>query len=510
MRTLIVAALTLAAATATTRAAFDTAAIDSGRVSGLARPGGVTAFLGIPFAAPPVGVRRWAPPQPVSRWGGTRSAQAFGTSCVQAQPGSRLPWTEEFMTQGPTGEDCLFLNVWTAADAATARLPVMFWIYGGGFTEGSTAVAVYDGAELAKKGVVVVSANYRLGPLGFLAHPELTAESPRRSSGNYGLLDQIAALRWVKTNIAAFGGDPDRVTLFGQSAGAMSVASLMRSPLARGLFVRAIAQSGPGLFPRAALGAGVPLADAEKNGVRYAEAKGASSLKALRDLPASAFSTGPPQGGASGIIEDGWVLAGTGPDRQVPVLAGFVADDLGVTPNIGPAASADAFREYARRTYRDRAAAFLRVYPVAADGDVPVMVKAAGRDRARVGLDLWAAGQLPSSGRVFTYYFDRAIPWPAHPEFGAFHSGELPYVFNVLSRLDRPWEAVDRTVADTVSSYWVNFARTGDPNGAGLPRWPAYDPGAHVTMRLGARTEVMAVAAAEPLRFFLDGASPAR
>src|SRR6185503_9727961 len=237
---IIICVTTLATTTLTLRADLTTVTTDAGTVSGAPPSGGVTAYLGIPYAAPPVGDLRWRPPQPVVRWDGVRKADHFGTSCMQNQAGSRLPWTEEFMTQGPIGEDCLFLNVWTAAKNGTAKLPVMFWIYGGGFNEGSSSVAVYDGTELAKKGVIVVSVNYRVGPLGFLTHPELTKESEHQSSGNYGLLDQIAALRWVRDNIAAFGGDPNQVTIFGQSAGALSVAALMRSPLARGLFARAI------------------------------------------------------------------------------------------------------------------------------------------------------------------------------------------------------------------------------------------------------------------------------
>ena len=378
---------------------------------------------------------------------------------MQTQPRSRLPWTEEFMTQGPIGEDCLYLNVWTAAKNASAKLPVMFWIYGGAFTEGSSAIAVYNGAELAKKGVIVVTANYRVGPLGFLAHPDLTAESGRGSSGNYGLLDQIAALRWVQKNIAAFGGDPAQVTIFGQSAGALSVAALMRSPLATGLFARAIAQSGPGLFGPNALGGQATLAEREAAGLKYAEAKGAMSLAELRALPASAFYTA--TAGAATVpsspVNDGWVLPEKTTGNQVPLMVGFVADDLGV------------------------------------GGTTPEQ-KAAARERARVSLHLWAVRQLAASRRMYTYFFDRAIPWPEHPEFGAFHSGELPYFFNVLGSLKRPWEPVDRTLAETVSSYITNFAKKGDPNGPRLPQWPPFDPSSYKTMRLGTQVGPMELA----------------
>ena len=317
----------------TLRARLDVVKIDTGSLSGLATTGGVTAYLGIPFAAPPVGDFRWRPPQPAAKWEGVRKAETFATSCMQNQAGSRLPWTEEFMTQGPIGEDCLFLNVWTAAKNGTAKLPVMFWIYGGGFNEGSSSVAVYNGTELAKKGVIVVSVNYRVGPLGFLAHPELTKESPHRSSGNYGLLDQIAALQWVSRNIAAFGGDPTQVTIFGQSAGALSVMHLMRSPLAKGLFARAIAQSGPGLLGRNALGGGATLPDREAAGAKYIESKGAQTLAEMRALPAAGFFASGGRGGVTvpnSPFTDGWVLPAAQPAEQVPLVLGFTADDIGV------------------------------------------------------------------------------------------------------------------------------------------------------------------------------------
>jgi para-nitrobenzyl esterase len=442
--------------------ALDTVKTDLGQLSGTPEGGGVTVFLGIPFAAPPVGDLRWRPPQPAKPWTGVRNANRFGTSCMQVEAGSRLPWTEEFMTQGPIGEDCLFLNVWTPAVRANAKLPVMLWIYGGGFNEGSGQVAVYDGTELAKKGAIVVSVNYRVGVLGFLAHPELSAESEHHVSGNYGILDQIAALQFVHRNIAAFGGDPDRVTIFGQSAGALSVAALMKSPLAKGLFVRAIAQSGPGLLRTNARAATPTLADREAAGAKYAEARGAKTIAELRAIPAADFfpaaRTGIPAP-PNGPFADGWVIPQTDPSDQVPLMVGFVADDLGIS-----------------------------------GANVPADQKPAARDRARAAVDAWAAEQRQASRTMYTYFFDRVLPWPAHPEFGAFHSSEVPYVFNTLGKLDRPWTSVDRTVADQASSYWTNFAKTGDPNGPGLPKWPLYDPDAHVTMELGERAGPMPVA----------------
>ena len=303
---------------------------------------GVTVFRGVPFAAPPVGDLRWAPPRPPAKYSSQpREAITFGAACMQTlRSNGSGQWTSEFMSPEAPGvsEDCLFLNIWTPAALTgaarpAANLPVLFWIYGGGFNEGSSSVAVYNGTELAKKGVIVVSVNYRVGPLGFLAHPELTKESPHRSSGNYGLLDQIAALQWVSRNIAAFGGDPTQVTIFGQSAGALSVMHLMRSPLAKGLFARAIAQSGPGLLGRNALGGGATLPDREAAGAKYIESKGAKTLAEMRALPAAGFFASGGRGGVTvpnSPFTDGWVLPATQPAEQVPLVLGFTADDIGV------------------------------------------------------------------------------------------------------------------------------------------------------------------------------------
>ena len=466
---------------------------------------GVHAWLGIPYAAPPVGEWRWRAPRPSPRWTGVRAATQFGTSCMQQQLRSRLPWTEEYMTQNEVGEDCLSLNVWAPASRGTTPRPVLVWIYGGGFNEGSSAVAVYDGAPLASRDVIVVSLNYRTGVLGALAHPDLSKESPHGVSGNYGLLDQIAALTWVQTNIRAFGGDPANVTIFGQSAGGLSVAALMRSPLAEGLFVRAIGMAGPGLIPSTGPGRGGTLAQREAAGVRFAEAQGAVSLAALRALPATTFiapavTTGnavPPVS----PFTDGHVLRDEAPARQVPVMVGFTADDLGTGgAGFGPPAPGTVaiYRSEAERTYGARAATFLDLYPVVADGDVPAARKAAGRDRARVAMAAWAAGQQRASGTVYTYYFDRVTPWPEHPEFGAHHTSEVPYVFRTVGRGARAWEAVDTTISDRMAAYVVNFARTGDPNGPGLPPWPAFAPEAHQTMRLGQTMGAMPVA--DPVR----------
>jgi len=481
--------------------------VSGGLLSGTTDQNGITAYLGIPFAAPPVGELRWRPPQPAAPWQGVREASHFGASCMQSQPGSRLPWTEEFMTQGPVSEDCLFLNVWTPAKSASEKRAVMVYFYGGGFNEGSSSVAVYNGATLARQGVVVVTPNYRVGPLGFLVHPELTKESPHRSSGNYGLLDQIAAVEWVQKNIAAFGGDPAQVTIFGQSAGAISVADLMRSPLAQGLFARAIAESGPGLFPENLHGGGATLEQREQQGLKYAEAKGAHSLAELRALPAAEFfksASGLP--GGNFPVTDGWVLTAKHPAHEVPLIAGMVAGDAAFASGFGPPQppTVAAYTSNAQKTYGDKAQDFLKLYPADQDADVPAARSASQADRARVSIDVWCETQIKRSGRVYTYFFDRPIPWPAHPEFGAFHTSEVPYIFETLKLLDRPWEPVDFKVSEMMASYWSNFAKTGDPNAPGLPQWPSYDPASHLTMELGERAGVMPVADPAKVEFFLN------
>ena len=477
-----------------------------GLVSGAPPEHGVAAYLGIPFAAPPVGDLRWRPPGPAAKWTGVRKADRFGASCMQDEPGSRLPWTPEFMTQGPVSEDCLFLNVWTSTSSAQPKQAVMVYIYGGGFNEGSGGVAVYNGANLARKGVVVVTFNYRVGALGFLAYPALTQESPHHSSGNYGLLDQIAALQWVHANIAAFGGDPSRVTIFGQSAGAMSVAYLMRSPLAKGLFARAIAESGPGLFMGNSTSIGTPLVEAEKRGEKFAESKGAHSLAELRAMPAADFFKSAPGASAmpvspGGPAADNWVVPDANPAQQVPVIVGMVSGDAAFAAGFGvaPPKTVGDYDAQAEKTYGAAAPEFLKLFPAAKDSGVAAALDASHIDRARVSLDLWAQEQSRHSSRVYTYFFDRAIPWPQHPEFGAFHSSEVPYVFETLGLLDRPWQPVDHALSVEMSSYWSNFAKNGDPNAAGLPRWPEFRPSGHTTMQLGAHSGPIPVA--EPPRF---------
>ena len=474
----------------------------SGLVTGTAtaQPG-VRAYLGIPYAAPPVGDLRWRAPRPPAAWRGVRAADRFAPSCMQPGPAAFGPWTMEFLLRGPVSEDCLYLNVWTGvapgAAARTMRRPVLVFIHGGAFTGGSGDVPVYDGARLAGQGLVVVTINYRLGVLGFLAHPELTAESPEHASGNYGLLDQVAALRWVRDDIAAFGGDPARVTIAGQSAGAMSVFLLTASPRARGLSHRAVIESGPGGL--AALGMAssrsvvAARADAEREGVTFARAQGAGTVAELRALPASAF-VAPAAGGGrrlgpvidgAFLLEDPADVFAAGRQNDVPTLTGLNADEGSFSPGYGKA-TAETFRRQAEARLGDRVARFLALYPAGSDEEARRSQIESGRDAGIAGVTrLLAERARTARAPAFAYYFDRAIPWPEHPEFGAFHTAEVPYVFGTLDRLPRPWTDVDRRLSQAMMSYWVNFAIRGDPNGPGLPAWPAFTAERPVLVRLG-------------------------
>ncbi len=467
--------------------------VEEGTISGVATPdSALFVFKGVPFAAPPVGELRWRAPQPAKHWTGVRRADTFGYSAIQADTGAFGPWTKEFIFGNKTSEDCLYLNIWTAAKRANAKLPVLVYIHGGGFSGGSGEVAVYDGTKLAIKGLVVVTINYRLGALGFFAHPELTKESGHNSSGNYGLLDQVAALRWIQKNIAAFGGNPNNVTIAGQSAGAASVHYLTASPLAKGLFHRAIAQSGSGVgrgFTR-------PREVAEQEGIRYAQEKKVTSLSALRALPAKSFIGYFSDPFRFGPAIDGWFLTddvtkifAEHKQNDVPTLTGLTADEGSAFPN---KMSAEAFRKQAQQRYGEHAEAFLSLYPANSDAEVATSQRVAERDQGVYSMALWAEQRANTAKtKSYLYYFAHAIPWPQHPEFGAFHTSEVPYVFHNLHLLDRPWTSTDQRLADIVSSYWVNFATKGDPNGKGLPVWQAFTPQTPLFLRMDANTVPM-------------------
>lgn len=480
--------------------------IDSGAVTGTFSPDrSIVVYRGIPFAAPPIGDLRWKPPQPVQPWSGKLHADQFGASCMQPLPRSYPPYTREFMTQNETSEDCLTINVF-APRSPGAKLPVLVWIYGGGFREGSSEIPVLDGTQLAKTGMVVVTFNYRVGVFGFLALPELTAESQHHGSGNYGLLDQVAALQWVHKNIGAFGGDPDRVAVCGQSMGSGSVHMLLTSPLATGLFQRAIAESGSGVaFPIR-----FPLAEGEKMGQAFAARHGAASLRQLRSMSANDLMAGAEGLGYTAVI-DGWFLPrppdetlALGKQNDVPLITGWTADDSRLRSGPQPILTAEQFRNEARMRYGNMAAEFLSLYPASNDDEAARSQIESGRDRDRADMYVWTLRHARASRMpVFTYFFTRPMPDPAHPEFGAFHGGEIPYVFRNLALFDRPWQPVDHRVSDTISTYWKDFAATGDPNGAGVPAWAPTSAANPTTLEIGEHIGPIPIASPAKLSFWM-------
>jgi len=454
--------------------ALDTVSIETGKITGIRNDSsGVWAFKGIPFAAPPLGDLRWKEPQPAAPWEGVRACTTFSASAMQNPPNPFMMWSKEFMAPlEPLSEDCLYLNVWTAAASADEKRPVIVWIHGGGFTGGSGSVPLYDGEGLAKKGVVFVTINYRLGIFGFLAHPELTKESPHQASGNYALLDQLAALRWVKKNIAVFGGDPGRVTIAGQSAGSFCVNALMASPLGKGLFERAIGQSG-GMFSRETRL--MPLADAEKAGLAVAEKMKVKSLAELRAIPAADLLNA---ASTNVVTLDGYFLPRSvleifeaGEQNDVPLLTGWNSDE-GFA--FGKPKTAQEFKADAEKKYGSMAADFLKVYPAANDEQAASTQKIISRNEIFAWQNYtWARKQSRAKSKAFLYQFSR-VP-PGEPNYGAFHSAEFGYCLATLYNWDRPFEAWDHTLSDAMSSYWVNFAANGDPNGEGLTVWPPLD-----------------------------------
>lgn len=438
----------------------------------------VAVFKGIPYAAPPVGQARWRPPGAAASWAGERTADAFGPACMQQ------PYPEGSFFYRParlSSEDCLYLNVWTAAEADEAR-PVMVWLHGGALTRGSGAINTYDGASLAQKDVVVVTINYRLGVFGYFAHPELVAESPEFSAGNYGILDQVQALKWVQENIAAFGGDPGNVTVFGESAGAWSVHFLTASPLADGLFHKAIAQSGARLDPRVELdrqsSAGMSATAA---GIQLAEGLGADSLSDLRAMPARDLLDGAAgQGFRTDGIVDGWVIPeqpyqmfSQGRQHKVPVLVGFNSEEgttLGAASTLPD--SAQAYETRLRSVYGDLADMILDVYPA---DDIRQSTLDNYRDGA-FGWNMvtWANLTRNVDESAYLYFFTHRPPGPMAQELGAYHAAEIAYVFNNVDTLRHQASAMDHRLADIMSDYWVNFAHHGVPSAPGQPQWLPY------------------------------------
>jgi para-nitrobenzyl esterase len=464
---------------------------EAGLIEGVVEGDGqVRAFKGIPFAAPPVGNLRWAPPQPVASWEGVRSTQAFGPRCMQGRIFDDMVFRDE------PSEDCLYLNVWAPTQAPSGKLPVMVWIHGGGFAAGSASEPRQDGGRLSQKGVAVVGINYRLGVFGFLSHAELTKESSHHASGNYGLMDQVAALQWVQRNIAAFGGDPDNVTIFGESAGSFAVSALMVSPLARGLFHRAIGESGA--FFTAGDGTLAPktLSASEEIGAGFAVAAGEPTLAGLRAKPAEAILEAAlksriwfsPNIDGHVLSRDAHAVFAAGEQARVPLLAGWNADEIRagiVLAKQKPTAA--SFAAETRKRFGTFADAVLKVYPATSDAEALESAAALASDLF-IGYATWKWVEMHLStgdAPVFRYSFDRKIPvapdtrvngLPATAkDVGARHAGEIEYVFGALDSLPTvPWQPSDRALSDLMMSYWSNFARAGDPNGAGLPAWPRY------------------------------------
>lgn len=460
--------------------------IDAGVVSGITAEDGVRVFKGIPFAAPPVGELRWRPPQPCARWEGVRTCDTFGPSCPQPKP---------VLGPAPTtsSEDCLYLNVWTGAQGAQERRPVMVWIHGGGYTTGSGSSPLYDGSALARRGVVVVTINYRLGPFGFLAHPLLSQEAESHSSGNYGLLDQIAALQWVKGSIAAFGGDPDCVTIFGESAGAGSVACLLASPLARGLCHRAIMESG---FAQARR-----LNEAERIGTTVAQRLGCDAapdpLAAMRGKSAEEVlqAANPAQGlfgkglkflpTVDGLVltEEPRALFSAGKQAAVPIIAGSNADDGSIFSEQLTVKTVQGYGLILRGIFANQAGRARELFPAETDADVP----AALGDLITVAAFVAPARFTVSASDMaaqdaYLYHFTRIPPALRSTRYGAMHGAEIPYVFGSLVRAG---EETDRQLSEAMGAYWVQFATTGDPNREGLAPWPKYDQATDRYLELG-------------------------
>ncbi|QBE62913.1 carboxylesterase/lipase family protein [Pseudoduganella lutea] len=476
--------LATAASLAQAAAPATTVKVEGGRIEGRVEEG-VRAFKGIPFAAPPVGALRWQAPQPVRPWQGVRQATAFGNRCMQ------LPLYADMVFRSPgQSEDCLYLNVWAPANPGAKKLPVLVYIYGGGLATGDGSEPRYEGAAMARQGIVALTINYRLGMFGFLAHPELTAESKYKASGNYGLMDQAAALAWVKKNIAAFGGDPDQVTIAGESAGSYSVSAQMIMPMSKGLFARAIGESGSVLGSRGA----PPLAEAEKQGAAFAQGAGFATLAALRAAPAEALlqAQGKPGAPRFGIVTDGHVIDRApldsytqGRQAKVPLLAGWNSQEQhagAILDNREP--TPERFQAALQKFYGADAAEAARAY----DYDVAEAARDLAGDRWLV-YGTWKWIDLHArAAPTWRYYYSRPRPATIDGQpaaTGAAHAAEIEYAMaNLDGNKVYAWTDDDRAVSRTMHAYFVNFIKFGDPNGTSLPSWPKItQPGANV-MRL--------------------------
>jgi para-nitrobenzyl esterase len=455
---------------------------ENGLVSGY-KAGDISIFKGIPFAAPPVGDLRWRPPQPVKNWNGILKCDTFSASPMQNNPVPFMMWTEEFITPPANlSEDCLYLNIWTPAKSSKEKLPVLVWIYGGGFSSGSAACAVYDGEEISKKGVVFVSINYRVGVLGFLAHPELRSESEHNVSGNYGLLDQVAALLWIKKNIEAFGGDPEKVTIDGQSAGSMSVCALVSSPLAKGLFRGAIAQSGGILTNFVKRN----YAETEKTGTAFMEKMKAVNIADLRKKSAKELIAA---GGSFTPVPDGYVIPKDvfsafkgGQFNDVTMMAGWVTEDGSIQGD--QKMTPEVYKLQVTTKYNDLAEKYLKIFPGKTSEQISSSLKKINlMEFAVLPAYLWAGF---SKSKAYIYRFSHVpVDKPGFPNYGAFHTSEVPFALHTLHLWNRPWREVDLKIEETMNNYWVNFVKTGNPNGEGMPEWKAFEKSTGMVMEIG-------------------------
>lgn len=473
----------------------------NGIVEGTTEASGVRSFKGIPFAAPPVGDLRWKEPQPVMNWTDVRQTKKFGPRAMQRAVFGDMGFRSDGMS-----EDCLYLNVWTPAKSDKERLPVLVYFYGGGFIAGDGSESRYDGESMARKGIVAITVNYRLGAFGFMAHPELTAESAKKASSNFGYLDQTAALRWVQQNIAAFGGDPKKVTIAGESAGSVSVSAQMASPLSKNLFAKAIGESGSllGTLPPSS------LAEAEQNGVKFAEQVGAKSLAELRAMPAAQLleATANPKTPRFSSAIDGYffpkspmAIFQAGEQAQVPLLVGWNSEESNARGILGQEApTAENYTKAVQRLYGDRADEVLKVYNASSSEAVEQVATDLAGDRF-IGYSTWKWADLQSkTGKpVYRYLYARARPamtpemgnatpglaggvvknttaTPAKPQpaaRGAVHSAEIEYAMgNLAGNKVYAWTPDDYKVSEVMQNYFANFIKTGNPNGAGLPKWP--------------------------------------
>ncbi len=466
----------------------------NGILEGVVSPDGkVCTFKGIPYATPPLDTLRWKAPVPPSSWTGVRKAVDYPRRAMQGHI-----WDDMIFHDDGPSEDCLYLNLWIPENYPAAKLPVMVWIHGGGFAAGSSSEARQDGGNLCKKGVLVVSFNYRLGVFGFFAHPELTKESGHNASGNYGLLDQVAALEWVKKNIAAFGGDPDNITIFGESAGSSSVSGLMASPLAKGLFNRAIGESGAFFKSTSPMKS---REEAENVCVKFADSLlGTTSIKDLRAMPAQKILDAAlkiPRENFSADV-DGYFLPddcpaiyAAGRQSRVPLLAGWNLDEGNFDSFLGnDAPTLVNYIAHAHARYGEHAKEFLTLYPATTDSQAKRAAQDFGGDKfTAFATWKWLEAHLKSGGcPVYRYEFDKLLPLPADAmsdtEPKASHSWDIEYVFRVLSSKNLPWTKEDDQVSELISSYWTNFAKSGDPNGEGLPHWPLYSNDGYQVMRI--------------------------